>query len=91
MATKQNLFSNRNVVAWLSLVSAIGLHVLVVDRGGKIIRAVTVVLGILMLFNALGHLLGSMYFGRILPGMWSSPLLFLAALYVVIQGFRGEW
>lgn len=142
MMTKQNLLSNRNVAAWLSLVSAVVLHVfdeamtdflptynqivldlrnqlgffpaptfsfgvwlgglitvivlgysmtVFVTRGGKVIRIITIVLGILMIVNALGHLFGAIYFGKVFPGMWSSPFLLAAAIFVTIRGFRGEW
>ncbi|OGF67412.1 MAG: hypothetical protein A2Y62_02255 [Candidatus Fischerbacteria bacterium RBG_13_37_8] len=59
-----------------------------VARGGRIIRVVTLVVGIMMVINALGHLLGSLFTKTILPGMWSSPILLFAALYVVVRGFR---
>jgi hypothetical protein len=138
----EQMIGNRNVVAWLLLVSAVGLHVLdetmtgflpfynqsvinlrerlgffplpifsfnvwlggligaiifcycitpLVARGGKVIRVVTVVLGVLMIMNALGHLLGSVYFGKVIPGMWSAPFLLVAALLVVIRGLRGDY
>jgi ABC-type antimicrobial peptide transport system permease subunit len=133
------MFRNRNVVAWLILVSMIGLHVFdeamtgfvpffnqfitdlrepfgyfpaptfsfgpwlsgltigiillygltpLVARGGKVIRVFTIVLGVLMALNGLGHLLGSIFLGKVLPGMWSSPFLLLAAVFVVRQGIR---
>jgi hypothetical protein len=142
MGEFQNMFSDKNVIAWLLLVSAVGLHVfdeamtdflptynqivfdlknqlgffpaptfsfgvwlsgliaaiilgysitVFVARGGKIIRIITIVLGILMVVNALGHFLGSIYSGRVFPGTWSSPFLLAAALFMTIQGFRGEW
>jgi len=142
MLESENLFSNRNVIAWLLLVSAVGLHVfdeamtdflptynqLVLDfrnklgffpaptfsfgvwlsglvtavilgycitifvaRGGKIIRIITTVLGILMAVNALGHFFGSIYSGKVFPGTWSSPFLLAAALFATIRGIRGEW
>jgi hypothetical protein len=62
-----------------------------VKRGGRIIRVFTIVLGILMIANSLLHILGSAYSGSLLPGFWSSPLLLLAALLVVVRGFRGTW
>jgi hypothetical protein len=62
-----------------------------VARGGKAIRAVTVVIGVLIVGNALGHLIGSLYYGTALPGVWSAPLLLVAALFVTIQGLRGNW
>jgi hypothetical protein len=64
---------------------------LLVRRGGKIIRVICTAFGLLMIFNSLGHILGSIYYGRLLPGFMSSPILFLAALYVVYRGFRGNW
>ena len=62
----------------------------IVKRGGRIIRVFTIVLGILMIVNSLGHMLGSAYFGSILPGFWSSPLLILTASLVVVRGFSGR-
>lgn len=80
---------------WLSiLIAAITIRYLltpVVRRGGRFIRAVTTVLGILMIVNSLGHMLGSLFTGRLLPGFWSSPPLLLTALFVVVRGFRGDW
>ena len=61
----------------------------VVGRGGKIIRIVTTVLGVIMVMNALAHMLGSAYFDRLLPGFWSSPFLLVTAGLVVVRGFRG--
>jgi len=58
-----------------------------VSRGGRFIRVLTTVLGMLMVANALGHMLGSVYLGRLLPGFWSSPFLLVAAVFVVIRGF----
>jgi hypothetical protein len=81
--------------AWLiGLILAIILGyslIPIVNRGGRFIRVFCTILGVLMIANALGHLLGSVYFGRILPGMWSSPLLLLTAFYVVIRGIKGDW
>jgi hypothetical protein len=61
----------------------------IVNRGGRFIRVFATALGILMVANALGHMLGSIYFGRLLPGSWSSPFLLVAAVYVVVRGFSG--
>ena len=58
-----------------------------VNRGGRFIRVVTTALGMLMIANALGHMLGSAYFGRFLPGFWSSPFLLVTAVFVVVCGF----
>ena len=63
----------------------------IVRRGGRFIRWFTIVLGIIMIGNALGHMIGSIYFGRLTPGFWSSPVLLPAAVFVVVRGLRGEW
>ena len=80
---------------WLGgLIAAIllcfGLTILVA-RGGRAIRWAATLLGIIMIINALGHLSGSLYFGRIIPGAYSSPILFLSAVYLVLRGLRGDW
>jgi len=62
-----------------------------VSRGGKFIRVLTIAVAVLMLGNALGHLLGSAYLGRILPGFRSSFLLLPAALWMLWRGFVGDW
>jgi hypothetical protein len=81
--------------AWLGgLITAIILCfslTAIVNRGGSFIRALTTVLGIVMVGNALGHMLGSVYFGRLLPGFWSSPFLLVAAVLVVVRGFSGPF
>ena len=137
-----DILRNRNVIAWLLLVSTTALHVIdetltdflplyndlvrslrervgffpapafsfevwlgglvvgillcfgltiLIARGGRRIRRIAIVLAVLMLFNALGHLLGSIYFGRILPGAWSSPLLLMSALVMIHRGIQGDW
>ena len=62
-----------------------------VQRGGNVIRRVAVLLSALMIANALGHLVGSLYFHRILPGAYSSPILLLTALVLLFYGIRGNW
>jgi hypothetical protein len=74
----------------VAIIIGFGLTIFVA-RGGRRIRWITIVLGLLMLFNALGHLGGSLYFGRVLPGMWSSPLLLISALFMILRGFRADW
>jgi hypothetical protein len=137
--SRRGLLLNRNVVAWLLLVTALAVHVLdealtdflhfynplvsdlkerisffqmptftfgiwlggliglviigfaltpLVNRGGRFIRRFTTAFGIIMVLNALGHMFGSLFLGRLLPGFRSSPLLLITALYVVIRGFR---
>lgn len=42
------------------------------------------VLGALMVCNALGHLVGSLYAGRALPGVYSSPFLLAASVWLLV-------
>ena len=61
-----------------------------VARGGRVMRVVTTLIGGLMVFNALGHMLWSACLGRLLPGFWSSPILLVASLWVAVRGTRRE-
>jgi len=49
------------------------------------------VIAVLMTANALGHLGGSVYFGRRLPGFWSSPWLLVTSFWMLVQVIRGRW
>jgi hypothetical protein len=62
-----------------------------VQKGGRLPRIVCGVLSVLMLGNALGHLAGSVYFGRLLPGFWSSPLLLAASTWMLRHVIAGRW
>jgi len=48
-------------------------------RNSYWIRIFSIILGILMVINGGIHILGSVYLGMILPGLYSSPVLILAA------------
>jgi len=54
-------------------------------RGARWMRPLAYVFGAIMLLNGLGHSLGSLYFGRLLPGVYTSPLLLLSSVYLVAQ------
>lgn len=41
--------------------------------------------GVLMLANGLGHFLGSIYLRRWMPGVYSSPLLLVFSVYLLIS------
>lgn len=73
--------------AWLGGLSAV-IVVLAflapaVRRGSIGIRIVCGVFSALMFLNGLGHLGGSAYFGRWLPGATSAPLLLVASVMLV--------
>jgi hypothetical protein len=64
-----------------------------VVRGSRVMRAVAYVFATIMLLNALGHTAGTIAgrtvsgvtFARPMPGFWSSPLLFVASIYMLVQ------
>jgi hypothetical protein len=82
------LFQTWLVGLIIAIIIGFALTPLVI-RGGRFIRIVSTAVGMLMVVNALGHMLGSVYVGRLMPGFWSSPLLLVTAAYVVLRGFSG--
>lgn len=79
-------------ITGLALAVAIGLALTrIVARGGTGIRVVCGVLAVLMIANACGHLLGSVYVGRRLPGFWSSPWLLVTSAWMMARVIGGEW
>ncbi len=59
-----------------------------VFSGNTHLRPVAYSLSVLMTFNALAHLAGSVYLGEIAPGALSSPILLIAALALLITTRR---
>ena len=57
-------------------------------RGSRAMVYASYPYGILMLFNGLGHTVGSVYFGRLLPGVYSSPLLLAASVWLLVCAAR---
>ena len=62
--------------------------VIVVFRGARLMVWLSFFYGGLMLLNGLGHTLGSVYFGRLLPGVYSSPLLLAASIWLLVTARR---
>jgi len=60
----------------------------VVSRGAQWIRVVSLILGAVMTGNALGHVAASVYWGKLAPGVYSSPLLLIAALALLVTALR---
>jgi hypothetical protein len=46
-----------------------------------------IILGVLMTFNGLGHVGGSLYYGRLLPGVYSSPVLLAVSLWLLREAW----
>lgn len=51
-------------------------------RGAAWLRPLAYVFAMVMLLNAAGHTAGTIYLGRAMPGVYSSPLLVLAAIWL---------
>ena len=79
---------------WLDgLVAAVVLLVGVtplISRGVQMLRVLAYPFGVLMALNALGHLTGSLVLGRLLPGVYSSPVLLMASMYLLFQLARSR-
>ena len=58
-------------------------------RGARWMRPLAYVFGTLMLLNGVGHIAGSFYLGRLMPGVYSSPLLLVASIYLLYQVSSG--
>lgn len=61
-----------------------------VSRGQRWIRVASLILGVVMVGNALGHVGASLYWGRLAPGVYSSPLLLIAAVGLLITASRAK-
>lgn len=59
-----------------------------VSRGARWLRVASVILGVVMTGNALGHMGASLYWGTIAPGVYSSPVLLIAALALLTAALR---
>lgn len=54
-------------------------------RGARWMVPLCYFLGIMMFGNGLFHVLGSVYLGRLMPGVYSSPLLLVASAYLLVR------
>ena len=59
-----------------------------VFAGKSYLRPLAYFLGVLMVLNALAHISASIYWGSLAPGVISSPVLLLAALFLLITTRR---
>jgi len=58
--------------------------------GARWMRIVSLILAVLMIGNALAHIGLSIHWGRLAPGVYSSPLLFLAAAALLVTAWRAS-
>ncbi len=77
---------------WLTGLIALVLLLLVLSRlvfrGARRMVPVSYLLGGIMLANGLGHIAGSLYLNRLMPGVYSAPLLLVSSVYLVAQARR---
>ena len=80
------------VSSWITLLVVLTAFLLLLApfayREQGPIRLYAKVFAVIMLLNGLVHLLGSVVFNRLLPGLYSSPLLLLFALLLFRRAAR---
>ena len=54
-------------------------------RQVKWLRYFSYIFGILMIFNGIIHFAGSIYLGRPMPGVYSSPFLIASSIYLLLS------
>lgn len=70
----------------IGVLTLLGLSPLVFS-GSRLLRPVAYFLGVLMVANALGHIGASFLWGKLVPGVYSSPILLLAALALLVTTY----
>jgi hypothetical protein len=74
--------------AWLGgLVTAVVLLLVLsrlVFRGARWMVPLSYIFGVLMLANGVVHCASSIYFRRLMPGVYSAPLLLAASVYLLV-------
>jgi uncharacterized protein with HXXEE motif len=78
--------------SWLGLLvvavmALLGLSVFAF-RGAPWLRPLAYGFAILMLLNSAGHTIGTIDMGRAMPGVYSSPLLFAGAIWLLVETRR---
>ena len=56
--------------------------------GNRILTRLAYPLSILMFANGLGHIGGSLYMGRLMPGVYSSPFLLCTSAYLFARAYK---
>jgi hypothetical protein len=57
-------------------------------QGARWLVLVALPLSVMMIGNGLGHVGGSLYLRRFMPGVYSSPVLIAASVFLLIQALR---
>lgn len=59
-------------------------------RGSRILLVLSYLLGVLMIANATAHVVASSWLGDFAPGVYSSPVLFVAALALLYSAATAQ-
>lgn len=59
-------------------------------RGASWLRPLAYTFAVVMLLNSAGHTVGTIYMGRAMPGVYSSPLLFVGAIWLLVATRRAR-
>ncbi len=74
---------------WLTgLIVGVGILLLTsvfAFRGARWLRPLAYALAVLMIANGLLHAAGSIYYGRLMPGLYSSPVLIASSIWLLVQ------
>ena len=54
-------------------------------RGARWIMFAAYAFGFFMIANGLQHIAGSIYMGRLMPGVYTSPLLLVCSIYLLVS------
>ncbi|MFQ5629900.1 MAG: HXXEE domain-containing protein [bacterium] len=80
--------------AWVvsSIIEIVVLLLLspLVFKGVRFMKSLSYIFGAMIFFNGLLHITGSIVLGRFLPGVFSSPLLLLFALHLLVATHKRE-
>ncbi len=73
------------LVIAVTLLSALSIAAF---RGKKWMAPLAYVFGFFMLLNGCTHVVGSFYLGRLMPGVYTAPLLWAASIHLIVQARR---
>jgi hypothetical protein len=59
-------------------------------QGSRWLLRASYPLAVLMFANGLGHVVGSLYFRRLLPGVYSSPILIAASVFLFLSALSQQ-
>lgn len=73
------------LIAAVTLLSALSVPAF---RGKKWMSPLAYVFGFFMLLNGCAHIAGSFYLGRLMPGVYTAPLLLAASIHLIVRARR---